>query len=259
MAIAAEISGGLLTGVVAGFASGLLGVSPAGILVPFISLTMGLPQHLAQAVSLIAQAPPTSLSGVSNYSKSGRRVSLTWVVVLSAGFIAGGPIGAALAGRFSDHQLRWMFVSYLLLLALLAAFKGSKSAITSLPKAEPPQARWARLIVIGLVGGVSSGLLGIGGGVAITVLSVLLVRMSQHQAQALSLVMTALPLTLPAAWIYVRQGWHIPWWAIAGIILGLVMGTKAGAILANRLPERKLRFVFITLILAMAIYMGVSA
>jgi uncharacterized protein len=66
MTVLGEISKGLLTGVAAGFCSGLLGVSPGGILVPVISLTLQFPQRLAQAVPLVAQAPPTSLSGISN-------------------------------------------------------------------------------------------------------------------------------------------------------------------------------------------------
>jgi uncharacterized protein len=257
--VTAEISRGLLTGMVAGFASGLLGVSPGGILVPFISLNLGLPQHLAQAVSLIAQAPPTSISGVSKYSKSGRGTPLSWVVILSLGFVGGGLVGALFAGRFSDHQLRWMYVSYLLLLALLIAIRTWKSSAATRDAAASLRARWTSLAIIGAVAGIASGLLGIGGGVAITVLSVLMLRMGQHQAQALSLMMSALPLTLPAAWIYIRQGWHLPWIAITAIILGLILGTKAGATLANRLPERNLRFVFIALILTMAIYMGATA
>jgi hypothetical protein len=102
-------------------------------------------------------------------------------------------------------------------------------------------------------------LLGIGGGLAITALSTVLLGMTQHQAQALSLMMTALPLTLPAALTYLRQGWEIPWWTIAGIVVGLAIGSKGGAMLANRLPERHLRLVFIGLILAMAAYMGLHA
>jgi uncharacterized membrane protein YfcA len=255
----AAIPMGTLTGVAAGFASGLLGVSPGGILVPIISLTLGLPQHLAQAVSLVAQAPPTSISGISEYSGSGRGTSLGQVAVLALGFLIGGLIGAILATHFSDHQLRWMFVAYLLLLALLAGIRGTKRRVALTEAAEFTRTSWSGLALIGMAGGISSGLLGIGGGLAITALSVFFLKMSQHQAQAVSLTMTALPLTLPAAFVYVRQGLHLPWWAILGIVLGLVIGTKAGAMLANRLPERNLKLVFIALILAMAIYMAISA
>jgi uncharacterized protein len=259
MVVPVEISKGLLTGVAAGFAAGLLGVSPGGFLVPIISLTLQFPQRLAQAVSLVAQAPPTSLSGISNYSRSGHRAPLSWVAVLACGFVIGGPVGAAFAARFTDHQLRWMFVSYLLLLTLLSAIRKTKSPAVPSERASLQKVNWTGLAIIGAISGLSSGLLGIGGGLAITVLSVFFLRASQHQAQALSLMVTALPLTLPAAWVYVRHGSNLPWWAIAGILIGLIAGTKLGSIVANRLPERNLRFVSIALILATAIYMAVTA
>jgi uncharacterized protein len=172
MVVPAEISKGLLTGVAAGFAAGLLGVSPGGFLVPIISLTLQFPQRLAQAVSLVAQAPPTSLSGISSYSRSGHRAPLSWVAVLACGFVIGGPVGAALAARFSDHQLRWMFVSYLLLLTLLSAIRKTKSPAVPSERASLQKVNWTGLAVIGGISGISSGLLGIGGGLAITVLSV---------------------------------------------------------------------------------------
>lgn len=259
MNVPGEISKGLLTGVAAGFWAGLLGVSPGGILVPVISLTLGFPQRLAQAVSLVAQAPPTSLSGISSYSKSGHRARLSWVAILACGFIVGGVAGAALTSRFNNHQLRWMFVGYLLILGTVSAMRGTKSKAIAAEGAERREVSWAGLAVIGAVGGVSSGLLGIGGGLAITALSAIFLRMGQHQAQALSLMISALPLTLPAAWVYVRQGAQLPWWVIAGTVVGLVVGTKGGAIVANKLPERNLKFVFVALILALAIYMGMTA
>jgi uncharacterized membrane protein YfcA len=261
MTVPGEILKGVVTGVVAGFSSGLVGVSPGGFLVPIASLTLGVPQHLAQAISLVAQAPPTSLSGVSNYRKGGHTAPISWVIILSCGFVLGGVAGAALTSRFSNHELRWMFVGYLLILAVVSAVRGRKAKEAAAGH-ERRHVAWAGLVVIGAVGGFSSGLLGIGGGLAITALSAILLRIGQHQAQSLSLMMLALPLTLPAAWVYVRQGAHLPWWAIAGILLGLVVGTKGGAIVANKLPERKLKvafIVFIVVILGMAIYMAVTA
>jgi uncharacterized protein len=266
MRIVIEILKGLATGGLAGFVSGLLGVSPGGILVPVISLVLGFHQRLAQAVSLVAQAPPTSLSGVSSYTRSGRRVSFSTVAIVSLGFIAGGPIGAAWSRSFSDHQLRWMFVTYLVVLVLLALIRGRKSATksaTKIPAQTKPEnasgLQWLIFAVIGAIAGVSSGLLGIGGGLAITALSVLLLRMGQHEAQALSLVVTALPLTLPAAWMYVHQGTMLPWRVIVCVILGLALGAKGGAMLANKLPERTLRRVFTAVIFALAIYMMIRA
>lgn len=57
----------LLAGVIAGLASGFLGVSPGGILVPVISLLLPFSQHVVQGISLVVQAPPTSVSALAAY------------------------------------------------------------------------------------------------------------------------------------------------------------------------------------------------
>ena len=61
--------------------------------------------------------------------------------------------------------------------------------------AEDVPLHWASLAAIGAVAGWSSGFLGIGGGLAITALMTGLMKISQHRAQAMSLAVTALPVT----------------------------------------------------------------
>jgi uncharacterized protein len=114
-------------------------------------------------------------------------------------------------------------------------------------------------IGVGAVAGISSGLLGIGGGLAITALSVAVLHKNQHEAQALSLATMALPLTLPAAWVYVHQGWHLPWHVIGGLVAGLVLGGWIGAMFANRLSERTLKVSFTLLLVALGFYMAIKA
>ncbi len=58
---------GAAVGLVGGFTSGLLGVSPGGGLVVFSVLLLGAEQHVAQGISLAAQIPPTSLAGIRRY------------------------------------------------------------------------------------------------------------------------------------------------------------------------------------------------
>jgi uncharacterized protein len=241
-------------GAIAGFVAGLLGVSPGGILVPAACITLGVDQHIAQGISLVAQIPPTGLSGVSEYRRRGQAVPAAWVVALSIGFIIGGALGAMGAGSLSDRALRWSFVFYLLILAAIAALRSGRSP-SSMPD-EPATAHWAALVAIGIVAGLSSGMLGIGGGLAVTALSTAVLHLGQHRAQAMSLILTLLPLTIPAAAIYLAQGWAIPWWSISGVVGGLWIATAIGARLANRLPERVLRPTFVVMILGMAAYMA---
>jgi uncharacterized membrane protein YfcA len=249
-----DLGNGLLIGLLGGAASGLLGVSSGGFLVALVVLVLGLPQHAAQGISLVAQVPPTSLSGVIQYRRSGHATPLRWVVLLSIGFVAGAVAGALGAGAIPDGTLRWAFVGYLVLLGVLSLARlRARQAAAGKDRAATLGA--ATLVGVGLVSGLSSGLLGIGGGLAITAILAAGMKMPQHVSQALALAVTTLPLTVPAAWVYAEQA-SLPWWAIAGIVAGLWIGTASGARLATLMSERTLRGLMPVAIFAMALFMA---
>jgi uncharacterized protein len=77
--------------------------------------------------------------------------------------------------------------------------------------------------------------------------------------QAVSLGLSLMPLTIPAAWVYWHHGWSMPWLAIAFLVLGLWVGTDIGARAANSLRETALRRILAILIFVFAIYMGYKA
>jgi uncharacterized membrane protein YfcA len=85
---------------------------------------------------------------------------------------------------------------------------------------------------------------------------VALLHKDQHEAQALSLAVTAMPLTLPAAWVYINHGMHLPWPVVGCLVAGLVLGGWIGAIFANSLTKRALKIAFVVLLVAMAAYMA---
>jgi len=256
----ADMLGGLLTGGIGGFVSGFLGVTSGGILVPLLVLILGKDQHVAQGISLVAQVVPTSLSGVRNYSRSGHRVSWRWLTWLAIGFCFGGGVGALLATHMSDRALQWSFVGYLLiLLAIILSRPPRPSVDRGTDVVEDVPLRWMSLTAIGAVAGWSSGFLGIGGGLAITALMTALMKISQHRAQAISLAVTALPVTLPAALFYLQQGTELPWLTIASLIAGLWVGTGFGARFANRVGSNQLRLMLIVMIAAMALFMAFKA
>ena len=256
----ADVLGGLLAGGVGGIASGFLGITSGGILVPLLVLLLGKDQHVAQGISLVAQVVPTSLSGVRSYSRGGHRISLRWLIWLATGFAVGGCVGALLATHVSDRALQWTFVGYLLVLLTVVILRPPRQGVDDIAHADADRPLpWAALAATGAVGGWSSGFLGIGGGLAITALMSGLLKISQHRAQAVSLAVTALPVTLPAALLYAQQGTVLPWATIVTLIAGLWIGTGIGARLANRVSPARLRVAMIIMISAMAIFMASKA
>jgi uncharacterized protein len=255
----ADFLAGTLTGAASGFTSGLLGVSPGGGLVVFSILLLGLDQHAAQGTSLIAQMPPTSFSGIRTYRREGTRTPLRWFALLTTGYLAGGLAGACGASAVSDQALRWTYVAYLVVLdalLILRSLRSRQAAREVEPTAEPG---WKSLLVVGLAAGLSSGFMGIGGGLATTVGLGAILGVPQHQAQMVSLVLSLVPTTAPSAWVYWSKGLVASWPALAGIIFGLVVGTDIGARLANTVDGRTLRAMSIIFVAAMAVYMATKA
>jgi uncharacterized membrane protein YfcA len=101
----------LLVGAVAGVLSGLLGIGGGAIMVPAMTLLMGLSQHLAQGTSLLVIIP-TAISGSITHFRMGN-IQLQTAAWLSAGGIVGAVGGAYLALASPDAILRLLFGGYL--------------------------------------------------------------------------------------------------------------------------------------------------
>jgi uncharacterized membrane protein YfcA len=254
-----EVLAGTGVGLVGGISSGLLGVSPGGGLVVFSNLLLGAEQHVAQGISLVAQIPPTSVSGIRRYWEKGSRSPGRWLMWISVGFLAGGVAGALAAGGVSSAALRWTYVVYLAALDAMLIMRGQRRQAEDAADNFSGHIHWSALLVVGLFAGFSSGFLGIGGGLAITVGLTAWLRVPQHQSQLVSLVISIIPTTIPAAWIYWHQGWSVSWLVIGAVVLGLWGGTDLGARLANRIDETALHRVLVGFVSVMAIYMAYKA
>jgi len=98
-------------------------------------------------------------------------------------------------------------------------------------------------IALGLVAGILSGLIGIGGGVIIVPALVFLYGFSQHQAQGTTLALMVPPIGLPAAWTYFKQG-QVQFEVAILICVGFFMGGFLGAKLATGISNVMLERVF---------------
>lgn len=108
------------------------------------------------------------------------------------------------------------------------------------------------LIVIGLLAGMFSGLLGVGGGVIMIPMMVFALGFTQHEAQGTSLAVLAVPVTLIAAYNYYEAG-HVDWKYAAVIAVTFVIGAYFGSKLAISIDQALLKKIFGIVLIIVAI------
>lgn len=252
----------LATGIGAGFAGGLLGLSGAFIMTPvqyLVFTDMGLPTDLAVKLAFgtsLLVTLPLAASGAWRHSLKG---VVHWQVALimgSCGLVSAFG-GATLAAHLPGAGLKVAFGAIMLLSALRMLTAPSPDVEAS-PRENPwLLAAWA--VPVGFV----CGIFGIGGIVMIPVL-VLALRFSMHNAVGTSL---ALMLFTAAGGVigYLVNGIGVsglPGYSIGyidlqswGLLAVASVGTaQLGAIAAHKLPARQLRYIFI----AVMFYMGLK-
>ena len=112
-----------------------------------------------------------------------------------------------------------------------------------------------QLVAIGVVGGVLSGLLGVGGGIVMVPLLVLWARFGQRDAHAASLG-AIIPISIAGIATYGIAG-EVRVWPALALAAGSVVGARIGAGMLARIDERLLKAVFGSFLLAVAVLMAV--
>ena len=102
------------------------------------------------------------------------------------------------------------------------------------------------LILIGLLAGIVSASLGVGGGMVFVPALVVLFEFDQHLAQGTSLAVIV-PTTIIGAWVHARAG-RVEWHAAIPIAVGGIAGGVLGAFTALALEPDVLRRMFAVLL-----------
>jgi hypothetical protein len=110
------------------------------------------------------------------------------------------------------------------------------------------------MVLVGVVVGVFSGVVGIGGGILFVPALVWLVGMDQHRAQGTSLGALLAPVGLFAFLEYYRSG-NADIRVAALLAVGFLVGAYFGAVWAQAIPEVLLRRIFAVMLVAVGAYM----
>jgi hypothetical protein len=98
----------LLVGLLVGMLSGVVGIGGGILFVPALIWLAGMSQHRAQGTSLGALLAPVGVFAFLEYYRRGN-ADLKIALLLAAGFLIGGYIGAVGAQHIPDLWLRRIF------------------------------------------------------------------------------------------------------------------------------------------------------
>jgi hypothetical protein len=237
-----------------GLSLGLLGSGGSIITVPVLVYLLGQDEKIAIAGSLFVVGS-IALAGGLQFLRAG---FVQWRSVLVFGLpgMVGTYLGAMLAA----------YVTGVTQLALFAMVMLSASWFMLRPldlahADRTERAAW-KIGIDGLIVGVITGLVGVGGGFLIVPALVLLGGLSMHQAVATSLIIIALK-SFSGFYKYLdvleQQSLELDWKTLL-IVTGLgIAGSMVGSKLARRLPQDKLKRWFGYFLIVMGVYILVRS
>lgn len=255
-----------LIGVLIGIASGLLGIGGGTVMVPIFRLAFGMSATMSTATSLFAIIP-TSISGAISHVK-GKTCIPALGIAAGLGGACLSPVGVWLAQLSPDWLVMLaaaLIIGYSAINMFKKAFKlrpagqpaagadaAAAASLTSLgdaaaaaPTADDSSLSRKQLLqgaAIGLVAGLASGYVGVGGGFIMVPLMLSIIGIPMRKASGTSLIAVMI-LAIPGV---IEQGiiGNINYLAGIAIVIGTIPGAVIGARLVTKVPERMLRLLF---------------
>lgn len=254
----------VVLGVVIGVLSGLLGVGGGTIMVPMYRLAFGLSAMASTGTSLFTIIP-TSISGVVSHVRNKTCIPKLGIA-MGLGGACTSPLGVLLADRSPDWAVMVaaaVVIAYSAFTMLQKARKLPKGHFASVgasgkqrggeAKTETFELSRKQLAMgfgIGLIAGVASGYIGLGGGFIMVPLMVAWLNLPMSKASGTSLIGIFL-LAIPGT---IEQGilGNIDYLVGIATAIGTVPGAFISSKYITRIPERALRLLF-------AAFLGVGA
>ena len=239
----------LTLGLAAGIIGGLFGVGGGLLVVPGLVLWLGFDQRRASGTSL-AVVVGTSAAASARLAGDGS-VEFDVATVVFIGAIIGVWLGVRATGLIPSYWLARGFVSIMLASAIRLAFfagdsTGGEAALGGAWEA-------VVLIGVGVVAGMLSSTLGVGGGVIYVPALATLMGLEQIVAQGTSLAVI-LPTALVGSILHGRAG-RVDWKVAMIAGTGAALGALGGAEIALGLSDVVRRRLFAAFLMLVAVRM----
>ena len=253
------------TGCIAGIVTGLIGASGVMVIVPVLTM-LGYTASDAIGASLFIDTIASLVVAWTYYQN--KNLNLKQGLWITIGSVGGAQIGSLISPLIPDVGLSGAFSMFLVITAVIFWFRGVQGREPDLNgnDAVPQQSRILKLLrsnvivsglLLGILVGVISGLLGAGGGVMILIILVFVMRYSMHEGIGTSTLIMA--FTAASGTIGHAISSNLPLkTAIYGAI-GTLIGGRFAARFANKVNEKVLSKVIGTVFGALAVMMVVTS
>ncbi|WP_010531833.1 sulfite exporter TauE/SafE family protein [Lentibacillus jeotgali] len=225
-------------GIISGGYGTIVGAGGGFIFVPALLILLNMNPIIAAGSGLVIVLI-NSLTGVIGYA---RQKQIDYKVALTIGFSAlpGAMLGVWLLRVYSSQYFYVIFATILIGLGLFLFSKnfpfGEKKATSNNIENRPAFLNNKWFIPLGLLMGVLSSYLGIGGGWLLVPILVYLFKVPTHQAAATSILSLCLYSTVGViAQVYYG---NIDWMAVAFGGAGIIVGANIGVIISRQLSGR---------------------
>jgi uncharacterized membrane protein YfcA len=272
--------GGVLAAIAVGFGSGVLsgvfGIGGGLVTTPAIRLLLGYGALIAVGTPLPVILPG-ALTGALSYWRRGEADVRAGLLMGLVGGVTSA-LGAFLSNKVGGTAVMIVTAGVILIAAADMILQerrarrsgtAARAASAVVGEAEsdealdveagrPPHGRpsLVRLAAVGLVAGIYSGFLGLGGGFVVVPGLTRFCGFSVKRAIGTSLI-TVAALAIPGSIAHSLFG-HIDWMLALMLAIGVVPGAALGARLTRSASERTIRLAFAALLTVVAVWLAVS-
>lgn len=254
---------------VAAILGSMLGLGGGVFLVPILTLYFGVDPKLAVGASAVVVVT-NSVVGSTNHLRS-RFTNLRLAMLLQIS-TAAGAIAGALFGVFADPRIIYGVFGAVLVYAAVSMVVRRERHVAAPPLGTPDPLRLGAAfrdpaigsdvgyipvrvgggMGVGLIAGIISGMLGVGGGVVMVPVMNLLMRVPMKAAVGTSTFMVGMT-SVATAFVYYSRGKIDPTLVVPAII-GVFIGGQVGSKLTRRVRAHRLALIFAVILL----YLGAS-
>jgi uncharacterized membrane protein YfcA len=237
-------------GLCSGLALGLTGSGGSIIAVPLLMYGAGLNPHQAIQVSLASVLVTAALGAVQRGLK--KEIDYSAAIIMLIGSIAGAPLGTMLNHFFSEKLLITLFAILMLVIGGLTWMRKNKQASQQPTKILPY--RTHKLVLVGLVTGVLTGLFGVGGGFLIVPMLIAVGQLPIRRAMASSLFVISIA-SFVSLFSHFSSTDSLKFNTILLFTVGSIVGMIIGSAVSRKIPTSTLQRIFAIFVILIALYM----